>query len=81
MKQSNLIDEEEQDVCPCKAELIDEMNTLDRVRTYILPRMTLYNEEEMTYFLKMIVMFPSFATVSEIVEDIVAYKEEADNDR
>ena len=72
------MDEQEdmRDFCCCKDHLIDELETLDRIRNVVMPGTMLYGESNIRRFLAFLSMYPSFATVSEVVEDISAYNEE-----
>jgi len=60
----------------CKTMLTEELETRDRIRSVVMPGNMLYDGDDMRRFLTFIAMYPSFATVSEVVEDITAYHEE-----
>ena len=68
------------DFCCCKDRLIDELETLDRIRSVVMPGTMIYDADDIRRFLTFLAMYPSFATVSEVVEDISAYNDECVSD-
>lgn len=75
------IEEEEEivyDACCCKNRLVEELETLERVRSVVLPGAMIYDAGDIRKFMTLLSMYPAFATVSEVVEDIAAYYEESE---
>jgi hypothetical protein len=66
--------------CCCKEHLVDELETRDRIRSVVMPGTVLYDGGNIRRFLAFLSMYPSFTTVSEVVEDIAAYNEECVSD-
>lgn len=62
--------------CCCKDRLIDELETRDRIRSVVMPGTMLYDGDDIRRFLTFLAMYPSLATVSEVVEDMTAYYED-----
>ena len=67
-------------VCCCKDRLIEELRTKDRIRDVVMPRTVLYNADDIRKFLMLLSMYPSLASVSEVVEDITMYYTESEMD-
>lgn len=64
--------------CCCKDVLIEEMETRDRIRVAVLPGTMLYDSDDIRKFLMFLSMYPAFATISEVVEDMCAHQNEAE---
>ena len=68
------------DFCCCKDRLIDELETIDRIRSVVMPGTMIYDADDIRRFLTFLAMYPSFATVYDVVEDISAYNDECVSD-
>ena len=64
----------------CKTMLTEELETRDRIRSIVMPGTMIYGESNIRKFLTFLAMYPSFATVSEVVEDMTAYHEDCVSD-
>ena len=64
----------------CKTMLTEELETRDRIRSVVLPGTMIYNATDIRRFMMFLSMYPAFATVSEVVEDMTAHYEESEID-
>lgn len=60
--------------CCCKDRLVEEMLTRDRIRAAVMPGTMLYDGDDVRKFLLFLSMYPAFATVYDVVEDVCAFQ-------
>jgi len=64
--------------CCCRDDLVDELATRDRIRAAVMPGTMLYDGGDIRKMLMILSMYPAFATISEVVEDMCAHQNEAE---